>query len=126
MPAASLRDALIRAYTIDMARCHGCVAVAEILFRRVTFTITGQPGNHNTPGAVLIDSGDALGPIANGVTRGNRFLVMVAETDELLWLPTRADLGVGDYWTIEMVPWVEYLRNAVDPDHEIIRKAHQP
>ena len=122
----SLRNTLIRAYTMDMRRNHGNVVVAEVLFRRVSFYPLTKPGqSFDVPGAVLIDSGDALTPIGRAVGAGMGFLVMIRATDELLWVPTRADMSVGDYWTVEMVPWVEYLRASSDPDEDVIRKAHE-
>ena len=122
----SLRNTLIRAYTMDMRRNHGNVVVAEVLFRRVSFYPLTKPGqSFDVPGAVLIDSGDALTPIGRAVSAGYGFLVMIRATDELLWVPTRADMSVGDYWTVEMVPWVEYLRASGDPDEDVIRKAHE-
>lgn len=126
MSGQPLRTPLIRAYTMDMRRNHGNVVVAEINFRRVTFYPATKPGSAvNVPGAVLIDDGDAIAPLAGAVARGIGFLVMVYATDELLWVPTRAEQDITEYWTIEMVPWVDYLRaNALDDD-EIIRKAHR-
>lgn len=121
----SLRNTLIRAYTMDMRRNHGNVVVAEVLFRRVTFYPMTKPGQQcDVPGAVLIDAADALGHLGTAVGRGIGFLVMIRATDELIWVPTRADLGIGDYWTIELVPWVEYLRASADSDEDIIRRAH--
>lgn len=125
MSAQPLRNPLIRAYTMDMRRNHGNVVVSEINFRRVTFFPAAKPGGSvNVPGAVLIDASEALSPLGGAVRQGIGFLVMVYATDELLWVPTRAEQDITEYWTIEMVPWVDYLRaNALD-DSEIIRKAH--
>ncbi|ABW88466.1 hypothetical protein SEA_HAIL_71 [Mycobacterium phage Hail] len=121
----SLRDTLIRAYTMDMRRNYGNVVVAEVLHRRVDYHALTKPGqSFNTRGAVMIDAAAALAPLANAVRRGIGMLVMIYATDELLWIPTRADLSVGDYWTVEMVPWVEYLRASAVSDDEVIRKAH--
>lgn len=120
-----LRNTLIRAYTMDMRRNHGNVVVAEINFRRVTFYPATKPGgSQNVSGAVLIDDGDALSSLGAAVARGIGFLVFILNTDELLWLPTRADQDVTGYWTIEMVPWIDYLRASADDDDEIRRKAH--
>ena len=118
-------NVLIRAYTMDLRRNHGNVVVAEMLRRRVDF----HPNPHraetrNTPGAVLIDSSDALGAIGGAINREIGFLLLIRSTDELLWLPTRADMMAGDYWTIEVVPWLEHVRAASLPDAEIIRRAH--
>ena len=122
----SLRNTLIRAHTMDMRRNHGNVVVAEILFRRVSFHPPGMPGAaHDVPGAVLIDAGAALAPIARAVGLRIGHLVMIRATDELLWIPVRADMSVGDYWTIDMVPWVEYLRASTDTDDNVLRRAHQ-
>jgi hypothetical protein len=121
-----MRNTLIRAYTMDMRRNHGNVVVAEINFRRVSYNVLTKPGQQfNTSGAVLIDAGEALAPIGGAIQRNVGLLVMVYQTDEVLWIPTRADLGVSEYWTIEMVPWVDYLRDAAVDDDELIRLAHQ-
>lgn len=120
----SLRNTLVRAYSMDMRRNHGNVVVAEVLFRRVDWNLHNL-GARNDPGAVLIDSSDALGPIATAIRQGIGFLVLIRATDQLLWLPTRADMTAGDYWTIELVPWIDYLRAAAKPDADIIRNAHQ-
>lgn len=120
-----MKNTLIRAYTADMRRNHGNVVVAEINFRRVTFyPLTTPGGSFNVPGAVLIDASDALAPLAGAVNRGIGFLVMVYATDELLWIPTKAEQDITEYWTIEMVPWVDYLRASAEDDDEIVRKAH--
>lgn len=120
----SLRNTLIRAYSMDMRRNHGNVVVAEILFRRVDWTLHNL-GPRNDRGAVLIDSSDALGPIADAIRRGTGFLILIRATDELLWVPTRADMTAGDYWTIELVPWIDYLRAAAPTDDAVIRMAHE-
>lgn len=120
-----LKNTLIRAYTMDMRRNHGNVVAAEINFRRVTFYPATKPGaSSNVRGAVLIDDGDAIAPLAGAVRRGIGFLVMVFNTEELLWIPTRAEQDITEYWTIEMVPWIDYLRASADDDEEIRRKAH--
>lgn len=116
-----LRNTLIRVFDMGLARNYGNVVVAEVLRRRVDY---GPYQQYNTPGAVLIDSTEALGPIADMVRRSDRFIVIIRSTDELLWIPTRADLSAGDYWTVEMVPWAEYLRAALKPDEQVIREAH--
>lgn len=123
--ADSLRDTLIRVYSMDMRHNHGNVSVAEILHRRVTYTPLGTTGVHDTRGAVLIDGPASLGPIGQAIGSGYGMLVMIRATDELLWVPTRAEMNIAEYWTIEMVPWVEYLRAASITDEEVIRRAHQ-
>lgn len=121
----NLRNVLVRVYDMSMRRNHGNVVVAEINFRRVEQrSATPMLPQLSCRGAVLIDSSGALGPIANLVRQCIGFLVYVRSTDELLWLPLRAEMSVGDYWTIEMVPWIEYLRACSLPDDEIIRRAH--
>jgi hypothetical protein len=125
MPVSNLRNVLVRAYSMDMRRNHGNVVVSEALFRRVDWDLHNL-GPRNNPGAVLIDSTDALGPVATAIRKGTGFLILIRATDELLWLPTRADMSAGDYWTVECIPWVEYLRAAAVPDDDIIRAAHNP
>jgi hypothetical protein len=115
---SNLRNTLIRAYSTDLKRLHGCVVVAEINMRRVEWC--GQ----SLPGAVLIDSADALGKIADAITKTVSFLIVIRTTDEVLWLPVRAELSAGDYWAIEMVPWVEVCRASLLSDDEVIRRAH--
>lgn len=130
MTADSHRNALIRAYTIDMGHNYGNVVVAEVLRRRVAFHVHTKPGQQfDTSGAVLIDATDALGPLGQVISASGtqaNILMVIRATDELLWLPTKAELGITDYWTIEMVPWIEYLRAASLSDEEVIRRAHQP
>lgn len=126
MTTQPLKNPLIRAYSMDMRRNHGNVVVSEINFRRITFYPLTKPGSSaNVPGAVLIDDGAALAPLGGAVMRDIAFLVMVYTTDELLWVPVRAEQDITEYWTIEMVPWVEYLRASAVADEEIIRRAHQ-
>lgn len=125
MPSApSLRSALIRVYSLDMRRHHGNVVVAEVLFRRVTFQ-AAYMANVDIPGAVLIDDDGALGPISTAVRAGVQVLVAIRQTDELLWVPVKADLNPTGYWAIEMAPLVDYARAALRPDEDIIREAHQ-
>lgn len=119
----NLKNALIRVYTMDMRRNHGNVVVAEILFRRVDVKIHGYTAN--VAGAVLIDAGDALQPIADMVQRAVGFLVFIRSTDALVWVVTRADMGVTGYWTVEMIPWIDHLRAISRPDDDIIREAHR-
>lgn len=125
--ADNLRNTLIRVYTMDLRACHGNVVVAEVLRRRVMVRPLAKPGTqHDLAGAVLIDQSAALNPIGTNIQAGVGFLVLIRATDELIWVPTRADMMAGaDYWTIEMVPWVEYARASMEPDDEILRKAHQ-
>lgn len=121
----NLKNALIRVYDMSMRHNHGNVVVSEILFRRVEFPGAPEFPSISTPGAVLIDSAGSLGPIADLVRRNIGFLVFIRSTDAVLWVSVRADMLAGDYWTIELVPWIEYLRAASSPDDEIIRRAHQ-
>jgi hypothetical protein len=123
----NLRNTLVRVYTCDMRRNVGNVVVAEINFRRVempTAVAGTSAGRTSVRGAVLIDNTGSLGPIADLVRRTVGFLVFIRATDELLWCPVKADMMAGDYWTVEMVPWIDYLRAASLPDENIIRKAH--
>lgn len=115
---SNLRNTLIRAYTMDLRRLHGCVVVAEINMRRV------EHRGQSMPGAVLIDSADALGTIADAVRKTLGFLIVIRSTDELLWIPIRSELSAGDYYTIELVPWVEHCRLNLISDDEVIRRAH--
>lgn len=117
---SNLRNTLIRAYTMDLSRLHGCVVVAEINMRRIEYR------TQSIPGAVLIDSGEALGKIADACRAAVGFLIIIRATDELIWTPVRAELSAGDYWAIELVPWVEHCRLNLISDDEIIRRAHQP
>ena len=125
--AGELRNILVRVYTMDMRRNYGNVVVANVTQRRVSFQPLARPGmSFDVPGAVLIDSKECIGPLANAVANGIGCLVMIRATDELLWVPTKAELDMTEYWRIEMVPWVEYLRASSESDEDIIRKAHQP
>lgn len=121
----NLKNALIRVYDMSMKRNHGNVVVSEVLFRRVEFPGSAMFPSISTPGAVLIDSAESLGPIADLVRRNIGFLVFIRSTDALLWVSVRADMMAGDYWTIELVPWIEYLRAASLPDDQVIREAHK-
>ena len=120
--ADNLRNTLIRAWSMDMKVNHGNVVVAEVLRRNVDAPVDGRffPF-HN--GAVLIDADAAIGPIARMCGR-NGYLITIRDTAEFLWCPIAAHLAAGDYWTVEMVPWVEFQRQLSLPDAEIIRRAH--
>lgn len=120
----SLRNALIRVYTSDLRKNLGNVVVAEVLFRRVNFR-TGRGQAIDVPGAVLIDADAALGQLSTIVRTGTHVTVVIKQTDELLWLPVEAELNPTGYWSIEMVPLVDYARAALRPDEDIIQEAHQ-
>lgn len=122
---SNLRNVLVRAYDMALRQNFGNVVVAEINFRRVEHAASPMIPSISTAGAVLIDDTAALGPIANLVRRCIGHLIFIRCTDEVLWLPIKAEMSAGDYWAIEMVPWVEYARAMSAPDDEIIRRAHQ-
>lgn len=125
------RHTLIRVWSGDLSTNYGNVVVAEVLRRRVEFMvptlINGTPSHYRRdfPGAVLIDSADAIGNIALAFQRGHTYRITIADTDEYLWTPVSANLGVADYWTVELVPTVDLARACAVPDSEIIREAHQ-
>lgn len=124
MPSApSLRNALIRVYSTDLRHNYGNVVIAEVLFRRVTCLAVG--GGIDVPGGVLLDDDAALGNLSTIVRTGAHVTVIIKQTDELLWLPVQAELNQTGYWSIEMVPLVDYARAALRSDDDIIREAHQ-
>ena len=131
MTAPNPRNALIRVWSGDFSTNYGNVVVAEVLRRRVEVmvpTIVGGIPSHyrrDFPGAVLIDSDDAIGPIAQAVARSHTYRITIADTDEYAWTPVAAHRAAGDYWTIELVPMVEFMRACAIPDSEIRKQAHQ-
>lgn len=122
--ARDIRNALVRVFSMDLTRNHGNVVVAEILFRRVSFT-AGSNGETDAAGAVLIDNDGSLGPISTGIRAGINLCIAIRKTDELLWVPIRADLSPTAYWTVELVPLIEYARSALKSDEAIIASAHR-
>lgn len=127
----SPRHSLIRVWSGDFTTNYGNVVVAEVLRRRVDVMvptlINGTPSHYRRdfPGAVLIDSDDAIGPVANAIGRGHTYRITIADTDEYAWTPVSTNVAAGNYWTIELVPMVELMRACAVPDSEIIREAHQ-
>jgi len=126
-----MKNVLIRAWSKDFSRNYGNVVVAELLERRVMTHVPILPGQigrgsvgRDFPGAVLIDSGEALGPIAEAIRRGHDFLITIAATDVYIWKPVAANMSIADYWTVECVPWVEMARACAIPDSEILKAAH--
>lgn len=122
--AENLRNTLIRVWSKDLRVNYGNVVVAEVLRR----TVEG-PGLYGTTvpyvnGAVLIDAEAAIGPVARGVTKA-AVIVTIRDTTEFMWSPVGAHLMAGDYWTVEMVPYVELSRVSQISDAEVIRRAHQ-
>lgn len=125
MPNNNIRHSLVRAWSTDMRHNFGNVAVAEILRRNVDAPVHHTVGGWQSYplGAVLIDADAALGPIARAIGK-IAMLITIRDTTEFLWWPVAAHLAAGDYWTVELVPYAEFLRNTSVPDAEILRKAH--
>lgn len=135
MAESSPRNTLVRAWSADMAVNYGNVVVAEVLRRRVTTKVpmaaaldgraTHVQVDRDFPGAVLIDTDAAIGPIAAAFARGHTYRITIADTNEYAWVPVAAYRAVGDYWTIECVPYLEHHRAMQPTDSDIIRKAHE-
>lgn len=126
--ADNLKNALIRVWSKDLGRNYGNVVIAEVLRRRVDAPVpvrgTRVVYRRDFPGAVLIDAGEALQPIADAFRRNHDFLITIAQTDELIWTPTNVSKSIADYWTIELIPYVDHLRTCLQSDTEILKAAH--
>lgn len=123
-----VRDALIRVWSQDMRQNYGNVVVAEVLRRPVDATVLlAGDARHNQSfpnGAVLIDNNESLGTLATMIRARHHILVTIRSTPEFVWFPTAGYRSITDYWTIELAPWVDYLRAGSKSDDTIIREAN--
>lgn len=113
-----LRNVLIRVLAETSFNTTAVAVIPEMIRRDITFRINRgglDPGDHTTPGIVLI-ANDDIEPIARSV---GRIILTILSTPELLWHPVNSHREFGA-WSIEAVPLTDWLRLTAHTDEQIL------
>jgi hypothetical protein len=128
MSDENLKNVLVRAHAVDLSREYGAVIVNEIIYRDITFRVNraGDISDTTLPGIALIGDSDPgsphnLEPFARNL---GKIAVTIQQATEFLFTPVNAhrDPMVG-LWTLEAVPYIDWLRLVLKTDQQYLREA---